>query len=113
VFSAAAGAAGGGRNLRFPQTLDDDRDQRRQQQWQHAIQGMVDHAGELRLHGPGLDLQSVDRGAMILAGEFEFAAGRRPSRDHEQDGCDHKIDHAKDGGGRDRAPDLNQGEISR
>ena len=45
-----------------------------------AVQGMMDHAGELRLHGPRLDLQRIDGGVVNFIREFEFATGRRPGR---------------------------------
>ena len=64
-----------------------------------AVQGMMDHAGELRLHGPCLDLQRIDGRAVNFVREFEFAPRRRPAGDHEQNGGDHEIDTAKDGGG--------------
>ena len=62
---------------------------------------------------PGLDLQRVDGGAVNFTRQFEFAAGGRPSGNHEQDGGDHEIDAAEDGGGGNRAPDLHQREIGR
>ncbi len=77
----AAGAAAPG----FLQALEDDRDQRHQHQWQRAVQGMVHHAGELRLQRAGFVLQGFDRGAVNFGGQFEFAACGRPSANHEQD----------------------------
>ena len=74
---------------------------------------MMDHAGELRLHRPRLDLQRIDRRAVNFVRKFEFAPRRWASRDHEQDGSNHKIDHAEDGGRGNRAPDLHQREIGR
>ena len=74
---------------------------------------MVHHAGELRLQRAGLALQGFDRGAVNFGREFEFAACRRPSANHEQDGRDHEIGDAEYCGRRNRAPDLHQREIGR
>jgi hypothetical protein len=65
------------------------------------------------MHGAGLDLQCINGRAVNFVGEFELAAGRRPPGDHEQDGGNHEIDQAKDGGCGNRAPDLHQREIGR
>ena len=43
-------------------------------------------------------LQRIDGRAVNFAREFEFAARRRPAGDDEQDGRDHEIDNAEDGG---------------
>ena len=51
--------------------------------------------------------------AVNFTRQFEFATGRRPGGDHEQNSGDHKINTAKDGGGDDGAPDLHQREIGR
>jgi hypothetical protein len=77
------------------------------------LRGWCTMPSELRLQRAGLTLQCLDRGAVNFGGQFEFAAGGRPSANHEQDGRDHEIGGAENRCRGNRAPDLHQREIGR
>ena len=52
----------------------------------------MDHAGDLRLHRPRLDLQRIDGGAMDFVGKLKLAVGGRPAGGHEQNSGNHEVD---------------------
>jgi len=71
----------------------------------------MNYFGQLRLQCPCRKLQRIDRGAVYFVGEFKFASHQRLCRDRKQSRCNPEIDHAKNRGGGDGAPDLDQREI--